>query len=388
MKNKLAVVLDLVEDGSRLAPLTNHRPLASIPFDGRYRLIDFAFSSMRNAELTSTALFISGSGQSLYDHIRSGSIWGLDSDIGGGVFTYSHIDQKLYTLEDEEDKKRYFDNHRKYIERTYSKEVLVAGSQILFNIDLRELKAFHRAHEEKITAVYKPLEAGELPQGTNVKSYILSDGGQNLQSIEEITDAMIEKNERINAGTKMVLLDTDFMMSFLDWAQENMILVSAESALEYALSVDENISSFEYDGYYASIETIESYYKASMDMLDEDKFRQLFFCHGQVITRPHDGAPSYFAKDSKVRKSHLATNCDIYGDVSSSILFRNIFVGENAQVEGSIVMSSATVEEGAVVKNAILDKNVVIKAGVSVIGDADQPLVIKKDTVVSEDIKA
>lgn len=388
MKNKLAVVLDLVEDGSRLAPLTNHRPLASIPFDGRYRLIDFAFSSMRNAELTSTALFITGSGQSLYDHIRSGSIWGLDSDIGGGVFTYSHIDQKLYTLEDEEDKKRYFDNHRKYIERTYSKEVLVAGSQILFNIDLNELKDFHRLHDDKVTAVYTSLNAGDLAQGTNVKSYVLSEGGQNLQSMKEIKDSMIENNEPLDVGTKMAILDTDFMMSFLDWAQENTILVSAESVLEYALSVGETISSFEYQGYYASIETIESYYKASMDMLDESKFRDLFFSQGPIITRPHDGAPSYFSKDSKVSKSHLATNCNVYGNVFSSILFRNTFIGENAHVEGSIIMSSATVEEGATVENAILDKNVIVKAGVSIIGQANHPLVIKKDTIVSEDIKA
>lgn len=87
-------------------------------------------------------------------------------------------------------------------------------------------------------------------------------------------------------------------------------------------------------------------------------------------------------------KSHLATNCDVYGKVFSSILFRNTFVGEKAHVEDSILMSNVTVEDKATVKNAILDKNVIIKAGVSVIGEADQPLVIKKDTVVSEDIKA
>lgn len=388
MKNKLAVVLDLVEDGSRLAPLTNHRPLASIPFDGRYRLIDFAFSSMRNAELTSTALFISGSGQSLYDHIRSGSIWGLDSDIGGGVFTYSHIDQKLYTLEDEEGKKRYFDNHRKYIERTYSKEVLVAGAQILFNLDLDELKAFHRSHDNKVTAVYKSLDAGDLVQGTNVKSYVLSEEDQTLQSMDEITDAMLTENEPVNAGTKMIIVDTDFMMDFLDWAEENTILVSGESILDYALSTGVTCSSFEYQGYYASIETIESYYQANMDMLDATKFRELFFKQGPIITRPHDGAPSYFSKESEVSKSHLATNCDVYGKVFSSILFRNTFVGEKAHVEDSILMSNVTVEDKATVKNAILDKNVIVKAGVSIIGDANCPLVIKKDAIISEDLKA
>ena len=69
MKNKYAAIFNLVEEKNDLLPLTKRRPVATLPIAGRYRLIDFPFSSLSNAQIRSAALFISGSGRSLYDHV-------------------------------------------------------------------------------------------------------------------------------------------------------------------------------------------------------------------------------------------------------------------------------------------------------------------------------
>lgn len=87
--NSICAILNLTEDEKALKPLTQARPIASLPFANRYRLIDFNLSSISHAEINSVGIFIAGSGRSIYDHIRSGSVWNLESGLTGGIFTYS-----------------------------------------------------------------------------------------------------------------------------------------------------------------------------------------------------------------------------------------------------------------------------------------------------------
>lgn len=386
MRNKLAVVLDLVEDGSRLHPLTDHRPVASIPFDSRYRLIDFPFSSMYNAQLISAAIFISGSGHSLYDHIRNGSVWGLDSNIGGGVFTHSHVEQKLYYQENDEDKQAYFENHRKYISRTSANQILVAGSLTLAAINLDALLQYHETHENKVTGVFKILPRNKVAAETEVKTYEVEDNL--ITSVSETSPENADSEENFVAGAKTVIVDKEFMLEFLDWAEENIRQVRPENVIEYALEIGQPVSAFEYTGYMAAIETIQTYYDANMDMLEEANYNSLFFRNGSIVTRPHNGSPTYYGTKSDVLHSHLATNCEIYGKVYQSIVFRNTNILEGATVEHAIVNADNHIAANATVRYAILDKNVTVEEGVRIEGTADNPVVIPKGTVVSQDITA
>ena len=51
MKNVLGI-MDLYEDDKQIRTLTTNRPVATLPFAGRYRLLDFALSSMGNSGIT------------------------------------------------------------------------------------------------------------------------------------------------------------------------------------------------------------------------------------------------------------------------------------------------------------------------------------------------
>ncbi|WP_445659399.1 hypothetical protein [Aerococcus urinae] len=88
VQNKVCAILNLTENDNDLYPLTKQRPIAMLPFACRYRLLDFALSSITYANMRSAALFIGRSGRSVYDHIRSGKPWDLDT-YRGGIFTFS-----------------------------------------------------------------------------------------------------------------------------------------------------------------------------------------------------------------------------------------------------------------------------------------------------------
>ena len=63
--------------------LLESRPLASVPFMGRYRLIDFPLSNMMNAGIRTVGVVLPGNYRSLVDHLGSGREWELDRKKGG-----------------------------------------------------------------------------------------------------------------------------------------------------------------------------------------------------------------------------------------------------------------------------------------------------------------
>ena len=80
--------------------LTRGRTMASIPFGGRYRLIDFILSTMVNAGLETIGVITKTNYQSLMNHIGRGKDWDLDRKTGGLMVLppFGHADNNaLYT---------------------------------------------------------------------------------------------------------------------------------------------------------------------------------------------------------------------------------------------------------------------------------------------------
>ena len=63
--------------------LTRKRTTASIPFGGRYRLIDFALSNLVNSGVDNVGILAQTNYQSLMDHLGSGKDWDLSRKNGG-----------------------------------------------------------------------------------------------------------------------------------------------------------------------------------------------------------------------------------------------------------------------------------------------------------------
>ena len=61
-----------------LGALTENRTIASLPFGGRYRLIDFPLSNMVNAGIQTVGLVMPYKYRSIIDHVGAGKEWGLD----------------------------------------------------------------------------------------------------------------------------------------------------------------------------------------------------------------------------------------------------------------------------------------------------------------------
>ena len=68
---------------SALSELTSRRAMGSVPFGGRYRLIDFPLSNMVNAGISRVGIITKQNYQSLMDHLGSGKAWDLSRKTEG-----------------------------------------------------------------------------------------------------------------------------------------------------------------------------------------------------------------------------------------------------------------------------------------------------------------
>lgn len=382
MRTKIAPILNLVENSEKLLPLTTRRPLASLPFGCRYRLIDFPFSSLSSIEASSAALFIGGSGHSLYDHIRSGATWGLESSVGGGVFTHSHINLKTELENKDGYQGNYYEDHYHYVSRSHADYVMIMGSSMLSNIRLDSLLQFHEKKNSDVTVIYKKIKRGDIREDSIYSSLIMSEDNndqvEGSHPVSEITD----KDVDMFINMEMMIISKDKFLNYLFEARQEAVDITVDNLIKFSKAADDEIYGFEYTGYLKVIEDISSYYQANMDMLNEDNFNALFYRANPVLTKPKNSAPTYYGKHAEINNAQFANDCEVYGTVKNSMIFRKVSIAEGANIEDSIIMQDCSIEEDVHLKHVILDKHVYVKKGARLEGTAEEPIVIAKDSII------
>lgn len=76
MSKTLGIVFSNMHD-SMMGKITEHRTMASVPFGGRYRLVDFVLSNMINSGVKDVGIITKSNFQSLMDHVGTGKEWDL-----------------------------------------------------------------------------------------------------------------------------------------------------------------------------------------------------------------------------------------------------------------------------------------------------------------------
>lgn len=379
-KNSICAIINLTEDVSGLKPLTNSRPIAALPFAGRYRIIDFMLSDLAFAEIESVALFIGGSGRAIYDHVRSGAAWDLQSEVSGGIFTYSHQDWKRKNpmANDHED---FYYNHRLFLQRSNAGYVFIAGSKIIANVDINAVRQQHLQSGKDVTVVYKHFDENQISKSELLDNGIVIEDGV----VKKFIDYSIPSQDgKVNLSLNMFFVSVDKMLEIMDKATADGVYLELNDLLQhYAPGC--SLNTFEYTGYAANIDTIDKYYKANIELLSFPTFASLFQASIPVLTKKKHGAPTYYAPESEVKEAFVGSDTFISGTVKRSVLNRRVVVEKDAIVLNSILLQGSKIGEGAQVEYAILDKNTVVEPGAKVIGSPDNIKVIAKNSHIYPD---
>ncbi|WP_274364681.1 glucose-1-phosphate adenylyltransferase subunit GlgD [Paenibacillus thermotolerans] len=364
-------VINLIDEPDQLEELTLHRCAASVPFGGRYRLIDFALSNMVNSGIEDVAVFTQHKYRSLMDHLGSGKEWDLDRKRGGLFLLPSVLDGRPGGMKG--DLCQFF-AHRDYFYRGKQEYVVISRSHVVCNIDLRPVLDFHEAVRADITCIYKEMDNAE--DSIHHKLRVESSG--------RIT-AMQEQTGRLS-GTSLSLEIYVLRKSLLLDMVETCLAQGDDYLVRDGMM--KNISrlklyGYKYDGYAGIVNTIPSYYRHSMELLSPDVLRELFFqTSAPIYTKVKDEPPAKYGEAAAVKHSLVANGSSIEGTVENSIVSRGVKVKKGACVRNAILLQNCEIGENVVVENAILDKDVWIDRGRVLTGAVTAPFIAAKKKVI------
>ncbi|MGT2802775.1 glucose-1-phosphate adenylyltransferase subunit GlgD [Streptococcus henryi] len=372
--DKYSAILGSTIGFHEMEGLTDERPLASLPFDGKYRLIDFQLSNLANAGVRSVyGIFRGQNIRSIFDHIRSGREWGLNTLL-------SHYFLGFYNagIGEETADKDYYEQILTYLKRSGSDQTIYMSCDILCNIDLSQVIHLHNVSNRNMTVVYKKLPKEAISSANDILEVDESD------TVTGNCGAFSGKDtEKMSAGIYVV--NTPWLIEKM----EQEVQSEKPRKLRFLLrdlTPTSNTLAFEYTGYLANISSVKAYYDANMDMLDSHKFYSLLYSNQKVYTKVKNEESTYFDNASTVKNSQFASGSIIKGNVDHSIISRNCRIAENSSVINSVIFPKAIIGEGAVVENAIVDKGVTIAPGVTIRGTKENPVVVAKASEVVEDI--
>lgn len=366
MKNTLGLIL-ISERLNSLRELTMHRTIASVPFGGRYRLIDFALSNFVNSGIRDVGIVTKSNFYSLLDHIGSGKEWDLNRKNGGlsiltqqfsgGNFTGPDKIEAIYSV-------------LEYIRRSRCKYVLISDSDVIGNINFGKMLKYHIDKRAYLTVAYKRDVFDQTRFSGNTFLQI-DDSGR-------VTGVAIDQGIQLysNMSLGIYLIERELLEFLISQCVAHNKLSFERNILQDMVS-DLDIYGWHSDGYVEKIDSTNVFYNANMKLLDL-KTRNEIFSRGKILTKVRDEVPTMYGEFAKVNNSMLADGCIVDGNVENSILFRSVNVGEDAEVKNSIIMQSVKIGRGAIVENCILDKNAVVSDGVKIVGAKNYPLVVSK----------
>lgn len=353
----------------RLHELTAARPTASIPFGGRYRLIDFALSNFHHSGISNIGVVVQSHYRSLMDHLGSGKDWDLSRKHGGLSLLPPLAGQRIYHTRLEA-----LCTVKNYIESGPGDVVVLSDSDVVYSMDLSGLIDRHRETGADVTVLYRR-ETVEPGAEQGLYAYETDETGRVTALLRDPP-----AGERL-VGMHLLVFSKPLLTAIIEEASSYNYASLHRDILQKRVQ-QYRIFGREFDGYARHIDSLQSYMAASMDLLDNDVREDLFYRHGAVCTRVRDESPAQYGDSAKVNNSFVSDGCIIEGEVENCILFRGVTVGRGARVSNSIVMKNTAIGGNARLDYGIIDKNVRIADGRSLMGYGTYPLFISSGSTV------
>ncbi|EOS39111.1 glucose-1-phosphate adenylyltransferase subunit GlgD [Lachnospiraceae bacterium] len=356
--------------------LVTDRLMASIPFAGRYRMIDFILSSMVNSGIDNVSIIVRQNYHSLMDHLGSGREWDLTRKNGGLniVPPFAEKNVKIYNGRVEA-----LASVLSFLQHQKEKYVVMSDANIAVNFDF---SAFLDAHIQSGADVTVAYTEEELPE-SSLKAETDNKALYYTLDLEKNRVNNIKINSRSsgiqNFSMNIYAIERELLIDQIRQASVRGYVYYERDILSPHL-VTLNVQGYKYEGYTARISDMGSYFKENMKMLDDANVDALFA--DPIYTKIRDDNPTRYIPGSTVKNIMAADGCVIEGEVENSILFRGVKIRKGAKVKNCVLMQDTVVESGADIQYVISDKNVVISEGKELKGtDTFQVFVEKGKTV-------
>lgn len=352
MKQEMIALLLAGGAGSRLGILTKNMAKPAVTFGGKFRIIDFPLSNCINSGVDTVGVLTQYRPLKLNRHIGIGIPWDLDKRNGGVTILTPHVkggeqgDWFMGTA-------NAIYRNMEYIDSNNPEYVLILSGDHVYKMDYSKMLEFHKKNKCKGTIAVLEVPISEASrfgimntkEGDEIYEFEekpkepknnLASMGIYIFNWKELREALIEDSK--------IHQDSDF----------------GKHIIPKFLKDGKTLYAYRFRDYWRDVGTIESYWKANMDLIVELPKFNLYEDFWKIYTNLDEQTPIYAGEKASVERSLVSEGCEIYGQVENSVLSPNVIVEEGACIRDSIVMANTVVKKGAFINRCILDESCVI----------------------------
>lgn len=375
-QTKVVAMLLAGGQGSRLKSLTKNSAKPAVEFGGKYRIIDFALSNAMNSGIRDIGILTQYRPFELNAHIGIGAPWDFDRNVGGlrilppymsedGGRWYTGTANAIYENID-------------FLEELNPDHVLILSGDHIYKMNYDKMLTNHKSTGADVT-----IATMEVPWKDTFRFGILNTTDDN--KIYEFDEKPVNaKSNQASMGIYMFKWDKLKKYLLQDHDDANTNHDFGMDILPLMLDSGCNMFAYEFMGYWKDVGTVDSYWEANMDLLDNNNKLQIYDKTWRIFTNNLNLPPQYIGPNAQVKYSLINEGCDILGTVEGSVLSSRVIVEEGAVLTNCVVLSNCLIKKGAKINNAVILQDTIIENDVSIGLENDGIYLVSNDEVTRE----
>jgi len=358
--------------GERLFPLTAMRSKPSVPFGGRYRIVDFVLSNMVNSHIFSNYLLVQYKSQSLIEHIRKN--WVLSPIVKDHFMAVVPPQMRMGPEWFQGTADAVYQNANIIMEHNPAL-VIIFGADHIYRMDIRQMIDFHLSSGADVTVAARPVSVKEASafgvidadKEGRIKAFVEKPKNPPHMHGDPTRSYVSMGNYIFSYGALMKSLSEAQSRRQHDFGAHILPAMVEQGkrvfSYDFAMNTIPGMAEYEEPAYWRDVGTIQAFFDAHMDMLGPTPKFNLANKHWPILSGTHEGASSMIIKGD-IENSLVSEGSIIKGGkIRNSVLRRGVVVEDGAIVENCIVMDNVTIRKGAHISRVIIDKNNVIEEG-------------------------
>ena len=362
-KKEMIAMLLAGGQGNRLYVLTNQRAKPAVPFGGKYRIVDFTLSNCTNSGIDTVGVLTQYRPLELNSYIGNGQPWDLDR-MNGGVYIlppYTGSSASWY-----KGTANAIYQNINFIEQYDPEYVLILSGDHVYKMDYSKMLRYHKEKgaDATIAVMDVPIE--------QASSFGIMNTNDDLSIREFEEKPKVPKSNKASMG--IYIFKWEKLREYLirdEEKGENTSNDFGKDIIPAMLNDNQKMFAYPFEGYWKDVGTIDNLWEANMDLLNPSIAINIWDPLWRIYCRHDVTTPHYIDDNANIVNSMVTEGCYVNGKLNYSILFSDVTVEKDADVEYSVVMRNTKIGKDAVVKYAIIADDVVIEDG-AVIGAAPE----------------
>ena len=380
--------------GSRLYPLTKDRSKPAVPIGGKYRLIDIPISNCLNSGVVRMFVLTQFNSASLNTHIKN--TYHFDNFSRGfvDILAAEQTPNSSQWYQGTADAVRQSTHHLRNHDFDY---ILILSGDQLYQMNFELMAKYHVAQNADITIATVPVSAHEAGGFgiMKVNQYGFIERFIEKPDQDILPDWKSEVSQELKDAGKFYLASMGIYVfsdkAMMELFQKNPKAMDfGKEIIPDSIKSGYNIASFEYDGYWTDVGSVQSFYQANLELTEEIPKFNLFDNTRIIYTRPRLLGPSKIT-NTLISRSIVTEGSIIHAkSIDKSIIGIRSRIGQGTQISESIIFGNdyfETLESliqrpqeihmgigtDCIIERAIIDKDCRIGSNVTIRGDKSLP---------------